>query len=189
MCKCLAARHLSCVASMWMLGSGGGRVACPYIKTPIPCQSSTQIRKTGQIPVVMETSSVRVTLPSLWQALPLQRQVKWKTANSHSPAVSHYIWTSPTTRRHFRRLASISPYLSHNSTHLMQTKPARLSPCSLKESPNANLGKLFIVCRQLPPGVLVSQKALQMQREISFLIFFSIFLKTEEKHMQMWECS
>lgn len=83
----------------------------------------------------------------------------------------------PTTRRHFCRLTSISPSLSHSSTHLMQTKPTRLSPCSLKETPNANLGKLFIVCRQLPPGVLVSQKALQMQQEISFLIFFIYFFE------------
>lgn len=37
--------------------------AYPYIEILIPCQSSTQIRKTGQIPVVMVTMSVRVTLP------------------------------------------------------------------------------------------------------------------------------
>lgn len=37
-------------------------VAYPYMEILIPCQSSTQIGKTGQISVVMETMSVRVTL-------------------------------------------------------------------------------------------------------------------------------
>lgn len=107
-------------------------------KDPIPCRSSTQIRKTGQIPVVMETSSVRVTLPSLWQALPLQRQVKWKTANSHSPPVSHYIGTPLLPHLHY--LASIS--------HLLVTAPilgrqtcASISPLAQRK-PQCKLGEV-----------------------------------------------
>lgn len=64
-------------------------------------------KRQEKIPVVMETLSVLVTLPSLWQALPLQRQVKWKTANSHSLPVSHYIWTLLSTLY----LSSISHFL------------------------------------------------------------------------------
>lgn len=132
------------------------------LKHLIPGRSSTQIRKTGQIPVVMATSSVLVTLPSLWQALPLQRQVKWKTANSHSLPVSHYIWTLLP----LLYLSSIS-HLSHY-THLKQRN---LHVCLLvpQRYPNASSEKLFIVHRQLPPGVLVSQKALQMQWEIPIM--------------------
>lgn len=78
------------------------------------------------------------------------------------------------------RLASISPSLSHSSTHLMQTKPARLSPCSLKETPNANLGKLFIVCRQLPPGFWCPRKLCKCSRRLAFWFFSFFFFNTEE---------
>lgn len=45
-----------------------------------------------------------------------------------------------------------------------------------QRNPNTNSEKLFIVHRQLPPGVLMSQKALQMQWDISFLSSFFYFL-------------
>lgn len=56
-----------------------------------------------------------------------------------------------------------------------------------QRNPNTNSEKLFIVHRQLPPGVLVSQKALQMQREISFLRSPPPPWKnTEEMHANVW---
>ena len=126
----------------------------------------------------METLSVLVTLPSLWQALPLQRQVKWKTANSHSPPVSHYIWTplpSTATSHPFPHLF----FFVFCRYHLRKTNLRVCLPLSRRKTPNTNSEKLFIVRRLLPPGVLVSQKALQMQWEISFLrsfIYLFIYL-------------
>lgn len=172
--NCLAAQHLSRAARIWMLCSGGeGCVSLHKDPDPMPKLNTNQEDRAnfrchgnivcpGDIALVVTGASFTTT---------------GEMKNSQfSFSGSQPLYMNPPTRRHFRRLASISPSLSHSSTHLMQTKPARLPPCSLKEIPNANLGKLFIVCRQLPPGVLVSQKALQMQQEISFLIF----LNTEE---------
>lgn len=69
-------------------------------------------------------------------------------------------------------------------THLRQTN---LHVCLLfsQRNPSANSAKLFIVRRQLPPGVLVSQKALQMQWEISFLRFILFIFLILKKRRQM----
>lgn len=67
-------------------------------------------------------------------------------------------------------------------THLRQTN---LHVCLLfsQRNPNANDEKLFIVRRQLPPGVLVSQKALLMQWEISFLRFYVFLILKKRRQM------
>lgn len=106
------------------------RGSTSLLKDLIPCNSSTQIRKTGEnFRVVMETSSVLVTLPSLWQALPLQRQVKWKTANSHSLPVSHYIWTllSPLYLSSISHLLFAAPILGRQTSMSVS--------CSLSKTP------------------------------------------------------
>lgn len=84
-------------------------------------------------------------------------------------------------------LSSISPHLLLAAPILGRWQTSMPVSCSLKESPNTNSEKLFIVQhRRLPPGVLVSQKALQMQWGISFLRFCLFFLpNTEEMHANM----
>lgn len=54
-----------------------------------------------------------------------------------------------------------------------------------QRNPNANFQNLAVQ-RQLPPGVLVSQKALQKEWKISFMKFFS--LQKLKNCTQIWEC-
>lgn len=56
-----------------------------------------------------------------------------------------------------------------------------------QRNPNTNSEKLFIVHIQPPPGVLVSQKALQIQWEISFLISSPPIFFLLKECMQMCE--
>lgn len=72
-------------------------------------------------------------------------------------------------------------------THLTHTClcPVFLGFFFSQRNPNANFQNLAVQ-RQLPPGVLVSQKALQKEWKISFMKFFS--LQKLKKCIQIWEC-
>lgn len=145
------------------------RGSMALLKDLIPCNNSTQIKK-RKIPVVMGTLSVLVTLPPVVPGASLTTTGEMKNSQ-FSFSASQPLHMNPAALLYL-------PFISH----LMQ---ADLHVCLLFSLPNSNANseKLFIVCRQLPPGVLVSQKALQMQWEIKFHRFFS---PNTMRHMQMW---
>lgn len=137
------------------------------------------------VPVVMETKYVLVTLPSLWQALLLQRQVKWKTANSHSLPVSYYIWTL------------LPPLYLSFSSHLLfaAPKPRCLSPVSSKK-PQHKLQDVVYSAQTASSWGSGVPESLENAVEIFFEILpptHNVPLLTTlhplKKCMQMCECS
>lgn len=136
----------------------------------------------------METWLVLVTLPSLWQVLLFTTTVEMK--NSHfSFSTSQALYMNPALRLSSLHLSSIFPFFFFFICvcRLGEDKPPSLSAPS-EENPNTNSEKLFIVHRQLPPGVLGVPECLAKNAVGDSLSEITSFLRYWEKSSQwdMW---